>query len=254
MKTVKRYLAVLGPLGGLRALAAAVSGRTDIQRVQTAGMSRPVELRVPSSDVRVFKKIFLEREYDFKTSREPRVILDAGANIGLASVYFAQKYPQARIIAVEPEAGNFELLTRNVADYPNVVPVRAALWKDESPVSIVDEGRDKWGFVTEAACEEAVVRGGACDYVPGVTVDGLMRAHGLERIDVLKLDVEGAECEVFQTAAAWIDTVDALIVELHERYRCGCNRAFYNATNGFDAEWKTGESVYLSRGGFLLKP
>jgi len=67
-------------------------------------------------------------------STEPDVIVDAGANIGLASICFANKYANATIIAVEPEQSNFELLEENVAPYPNIVPVQAALWYEDSEV------------------------------------------------------------------------------------------------------------------------
>jgi hypothetical protein len=68
-------------------------------------------------------------------------------------------------------------------------------------------------------------------------------------IDVLKMDIEGAEKEVFQDASKWVEKVGILVVELHEHLRSGCNRSFYNATNNFEQEWRQGESVYLARKG-----
>jgi hypothetical protein len=82
-----------------------------------------------------------------------------------------------------------------------------------------------------------------------MTVDTIMREHGIDHIDVLKVDIEGAEREVFRDPSSWIDKVDTLIVELHERLKLGCNRSFYNGTNGFDDEWVQGENVYLTRSG-----
>ena len=80
-----------------------------------------------------------------------------------------------------------------------------------------------------------------------MTVDTLMKEHGIDHIDILKIDIEGAEKEVFRDPSAWIGKVDALIVELHERMKLGCNRSFYNGTNCFDDEWFQGENVYLAR-------
>jgi hypothetical protein len=81
-----------------------------------------------------------------------------------------------------------------------------------------------------------------------------MNDYNLTSIDILKIDIEGAEKEVFEDSSLWIDKVDSLIVELHERMKPGCNRTFYCGSNGFVDEWKNGENVYLSRGNYLLKP
>ena len=69
--------------------------------------------------------------YDSGFRPAPRVVVDAGANIGLSTVFFANKFPQAKIVAIEPEPSNFAMLRDNVAPYPNVTPVQAALWKED---------------------------------------------------------------------------------------------------------------------------
>jgi hypothetical protein len=70
---------------------------------------------------------------------------------------------------------------------------------------------------------------------------------------VLKVDIEGAEREVFADPSAWIDRVGVIIVELHDRFRTGCSRAFYRATGGFDVEWSPRDrSVAVARNGLLL--
>ena len=87
-----------------------------------------------------------------------------------------------------------------------------------------------------------------------MTIDTIMEEHRIDFIDILKIDIEGAEREVFGDASLWIGKVDALIVELHEQMKPGCNRSFYNATNGFDEEWHQGENEYLvRRDGCLMK-
>ena len=84
-----------------------------------------------------------------------------------------------------------------------------------------------------------------------ITVDKVLEDFDLPQIDILKIDIEGAEKEVFSDTSAWIDRVDAIIIELHERYKRGCNRSFYCGTKGFDFEWTRGENVFLSRGNLL---
>jgi hypothetical protein len=104
-----------------------------------------------------------------------------------------------------------------------------------------------WGFMTSAT-GDTELRGERRQRVRGVTIDGLMRDHGFDHIDVLKLDIEGAEREVFATPGTWLEKTDLIIAELHERLKVGCNRAFYQATAGFDREWFKGENVFVARG------
>lgn len=241
------YYKLFGPRGWYFALRAAVSKSLAEVTVRAPGTRHPLTLRLNTSDAATYQTVFGLEEYRFQPRTPPRTILDAGANIGLASVYFAHRFPQAKIIAVEPEASNFALLQRNVAPYAAIVPVQAALWCEDKPIRLVDPGLGKWGFQTFAAGDATTARN--CHEVQGLTVDTLMRQYAIDRWDVLKMDIEGAEKEVFADASRWIDRVGLLIVELHERLKPGCNRSFYNASNGFAAEWVRGESIYLARDG-----
>ncbi len=213
----------------------------------------PLQLRVPSSDVETYRQIFIHNEYDFLAEAEPHVILDAGANVGLASIYFANKYPDAKIYSVEPERSNFELLKKNVSSYPNIFPMQAALWHKNEEINVVDPGLGKWGFMTKVKNPMENLPDVTCHTVPALTIEKIMVDHALPRIDILKIDIEGAEKEVFADTSAWIGKVGAIIVELHEYMKSGCNRSFYCGSNGFDVEWQQGENVYLSRKNFLKR-
>ena len=246
-RTAKRHIKAFGFQGLYRLLHAKVAAGAHEFRVVVPGGREPVALRADTSDIGTYIQIFVDREYEFEPLEQPEVILDAGANIGLASIYFANKFPSARIIAVEPEASNYSLLKRNVLPYERIVPLQCALWGENSRIKLIDPGFGKWGFQTHASeqAKATAVR----DEVEAVTVDRIMHDHGIEFIDVLKMDIEGAEKEVFENATPWIDKVGILIVELHERLKQGCNRSFYNATNNFELEWKRGENIFLARSG-----
>lgn len=243
---------------GLRGLLSAVKGKAAktpiLLEMRRPGVRFPFYLRVPSTDVSAFEQIFIRQEYGFEVSRPPRTIIDAGANIGLASVYFANRFPAARIIAIEPEASNFEILQRNVLPYGNIVALRAALWHENRRISLVDPALGHWGFMTQAAGDGQQTSGSMVHEVQAWTIDRIMADHGIDHIDILKVDIEGAEREVFGDSSAWLGQVDALIVELHERLKSGCNRSFYNGTGGFDREWWQGEKVYLARSHACLSP
>lgn len=217
------------------------------------GYKQPLQLRVLSSDILIYGQIFLLKEYDFVVTRTPEVIVDAGANIGLASVYFAHQYPTTKIIAIEPEQSNFELLQKNVAAYPNITPVQAALWHENTEIHLIDPKFGKWAFRTASKESSQIPLTKTCHTVMGMTVAKLMQTYGLEKIDILKIDIEGAEKEVFSDTSVWINSVDALITELHERMKAGCRQSFYNGAKGFDNEWKQGENIYMVKGDFLQK-
>ena len=87
-------------------------------QVAREGLNHPLWLRLRTTDVSVFEEIIVNSEYHFEYAGEPRTIVDAGANIGLTSVFFANRFPQARIFAIEPEAQNFEMLKKNTGAYP----------------------------------------------------------------------------------------------------------------------------------------
>jgi FkbM family methyltransferase len=236
---------------GVRSLAllmrARASKRPYLLEMTRRDVTFPFYLRIPSFDVVTFEQLFLRHEYSFDVNASPRTIVDAGANIGLSSIYFSNRFPQSKIIAIEPEERNFEMLTRNTLPYDNIIAIRGALWHENKSIHLVDPGLGEWGFMTQAhdAVEERF--GAILQEVRGMTVDTVMNEQGIEHIDILKMDIEGAEQEVFSDPSSWLGRVDALIVELHERMKPGCNRSFYYGTPGFDDEWLHGENVYLTR-------
>lgn len=244
LKTIRWYLSLFG----VRGLLLAVKGRIFNQQpeitVTPGGMMHPVRLRLRSSDMGVFRQVFMLSEYSCGLSKSPRVIVDAGANIGLSTVYYANKYPQARVIAIEPEKSNFALLVRNAAAFHNVIPVRAALWNEERKISLVDPGQGFYGFQTtddDMSSTRVVAK------VPGLTMNKLMRDYAIGHIDILKIDIEGSEIELFENASSWIGRVGTIAIELHDRIRDGCSASFYAAARGFTYGFRRGETTFLMR-------
>jgi FkbM family methyltransferase len=233
------YRSHFGLWAALRAYARLLTGMEGLSPVPVPSLRDTVYLRPGTSDEDVFREVFLAREYDIGLG-EPSFIIDAGAHIGLASLFFARRYPNATIAAIEAEPSNFALLCRNVRHLGNIRPVRAALWSHRTSLRIENPDAETWSF------RVAVGSGG--DLVPAMTVDDVVSMFGVDRVDVLKLDIEGAEREVLSTAASWIDRTDALIVELHDRFRPGCSEALERATgSGTFLRSVSGESIVLRR-------
>ena len=219
------------------------------------GFPHRVFVRLGTTDVVVFNDIYRGREYDWNFSVPPKTIVDAGAYTGLSTVFFATRYPEAKIIAIEPDRANFELLTLNTTNISNVHAIRAALWAESGTVSLRDPGDGAWSF--RLAESDQFGRGNASEgadratlSVTAVTLTDVMRDHGLENIDLLKLDIEGCEKELFENSGPWIENVQAICLELHDRFKAGCSRAFYKAVDDFPIELRRGEDVLVTRDGF----
>jgi FkbM family methyltransferase len=190
-----------------------------IVTVAVPGMAARVQLRARTSDGNVLKELLVRGEYDAIRPQAPRFIVDAGANIGLVSALLATRYPDARIVALEIDVDNFELLKRNVRAYPNVVPLNAGLWSHATQLVIENPEARAWAF----RARERLDGGAALASVPGLGVNDLLHQFSAPRIDLLKIDIEGGELELFgPEAEQWLDRVDLIAIELHDRFVPGC--------------------------------
>lgn len=247
MGETARKFQVYRKVFGLRGLWLAIKTRLASQPYEEAvrASEGPLYLRLKTSDLNAYYKVLLNEDYDFPVCTNPRVIIDAGANVGFASIYFARKYPNARIFAIEPERSNFELLARNVRNFSNITPIRGALWKEDGTMDLVDPGLGHWAFQVAENGRMAGTK--KVEQVPTFTVPTLLRQHGIEFVDIFKIDIEGAEKELFENAAPWIDRVGSIMIELHDRMKPGCTDAFASATKDFPVDQTKGENIFRAR-------
>ncbi len=223
-----RYVQALGPLRGRwLALREALGDR---RQVSVRYRGRRLTLRLGTSDILVLYSVFEREDYGVELSPSPMTIIDAGAYTGFSAIYFAEKYPAATILALEPDPSNFALLVHNARPYPNITPLNQALWHREGHIDLQDPGTGHWGFYVSPD-EPQSTRPRA--QVEAVTVGTLLERFALERIDLLKLNVEGAEKEIFEHCGDWAGRVGAIFAALHDRFLPGCTEAFERATASF---------------------
>jgi FkbM family methyltransferase len=185
----------------------------------------PLMLRAGTVDVSVFEQVFVHRQYDFEVDASPDLIIDGGAHIGCTSVFFALKFPRAVIYSIEPATDNFALLQQNLAAYRNSIPLRAALWSKPAFLAIADASAESWTF---RVAETNGVR--PANEVLAMTIGEIVNWTGAEVIDILKLDIEGSEKEIFAVnPQQWMSRVRNLAVELHDRFLPGCEEALQTA-------------------------
>ncbi len=193
-------------------------------------------LRGGTSDSSVYLQVVLDDIYrDFRASLPPSsvdVVVDAGAHVGCASVMFHRSFPSARIIAIEPNRENFQLLSKNVGHRKNITCLNAALWSSDGHLSITNDSKcSTWGFTTSPIGEST---GTHNQVVQARSLSSLMSEYRVEKIDLLKLDIEGAERQVFgEGVEEWLPKVRSVVVEVHERMYPGCAEIVSSALQGF---------------------
>ena len=215
--------------------------RPSVHRIDAEGFSVLARFGTNCGDVYVWHEIFTDREYEAVDLVDAAWILDLGGNVGYSALWFAKKYPTAHIIAVEPDTANFDLLLSNVADEPRIHPVRAAVASAGSPRQRVMTINDGWGG---AALRTTPIDDGTSDAhgadlaggVDSIDVATLLDQFGIERLDLMKVDVEGAERDIFGSPEPWIDRVGAIVIELHDRFAPGCEEVFVRATADFEVQ------------------
>ena len=181
----------------------------------------PVTLRRGTSDPLVFVQVFVLKEYGAVDDlRDVATVLDCGANVGYSAAYFLSRFPAARLIAVEPDPGNFNLLARNLAPYgERATALCAAVWShsgrlmpNEQPYR---DGREWAHQVRES-------HAGETGSIAALDLPSLIDQTRATRISLLKMDIEGAEAVVLAAEPErWLGRIDALAIELHDDSQFG---------------------------------
>ncbi|CAN5267447.1 hypothetical protein BH23BAC1_BH23BAC1_48030 [soil metagenome] len=186
-------------------------------------------LRNNTSDIPAFYDVFTEEEYNIDLEIAPKTIIDCGANIGLATAFFKKKYKKAKVIAIEPEPSNFELLVKNTQNISDVHCLNYGIWNKTAILDVQDVGLGNWGFVTNEVLVESETT------IRAISIREIIEKFNLDTIDILKIDVEGSERDIFQeNTEEWLPKVKILIVELHDHLRSGCSKSFFSAMNKYN--------------------
>lgn len=219
LKSILNY----GILPGLKFFAACKLKRFSSLAIPSLPFG--VNLRKGTSDLEVCYQIFLDNEYKTEYIRDPKVVIDGGANIGLFSVLIKSKYPAAKIICIEPDNDNFKILQSNVGNYNDVYCENFGLWYKNCGLKVYDKlYMGKWGLIVEEDEENPNVQ--------AITLNEIVEKYNLTRIDVLKLDIESSEKYLFKdNFNKWLPITKVIMIELHDRFEAGCSRIFFEFIN-----------------------
>lgn len=189
--------------------------------VRTEWRGRQISIRPLESDPFVAIQVFGNREYALPERLEAAlrtacasaiehgdtpVIVDAGANVGFSALWFADRFPLAHIVAIEPDPASYARLVEHCSATPTIDPLNAALWKDEAGVRLRDGGNGSWS--TRTTDEGANTSSITLEFVFG----RIERGQPI----LLRLEIIGEEREFGLSSASSIAEFDDVIVEPHD--------------------------------------
>lgn len=192
--------------------------------------------------------------YKQHCSRETLLIVDAGGNIGASVVYFLNFFPDAFVYAIEPDYDNWSLLQKNTTGQDRVLNYHGALASYDGTVKLIDPGLSDWGFRTVAGDQQAAQSSPTVGVtgleVPSISVDSLLKCPRLSKMTpfILKIDIEGAESDVFANESGWMRRFPLVIIELHDWMLpfSGSSKSFLKAVAKYDFDFVyRGENIFL---------
>lgn len=153
-----------------------------------------------------YKEIFVDESYKFERNANELTIIDCGSNIGLSALYYHQNYPQASVHCIEADPAIAEILKKNLeANNCKARIIAKAAWIHNNGVSFSSEGSDS-GTVSEAG-----------NLIPSIDMYEFL--NGFEKIDFLKMDIEGAENTVIPHCSSILHKINTIFLEYHSSYK-----------------------------------
>ncbi len=185
-----------------------------------------IGIRKNTSDFLVFKQVFIDKEYDpvlsyFRNNQAtPQFVIDAGANIGLTTIFIKNNFPDAKVVCIEPDKSNFSMLENNLANFiqnQSVFLENAGLMGRLNLNLGIGEsfrGGGAWAKQTIISDQESDIK--------STTIPELLDKYGELKIDLLKIDIEGAETFLLEneTDLSFLERTKVIAIEIHDEYDC----------------------------------
>jgi FkbM family methyltransferase len=177
----------------------------------------------PSSDFAVFKSVIIDKQYSLNfqlKGNEQKVIIDAGANCGYTTIFFKDSFPNSFIYAVEPCQSNFEFLKANIQlnKLVDLKIINKALWYENDFLTLDMSFRDglEHSVRTVKDVNNKFI-------IPAISLKNLINEFHIKNIDILKIDIEGAEAEIFDKdkhLSDFLKITKNIAIEIHDEFNC----------------------------------
>jgi FkbM family methyltransferase len=179
-------------------------------------------IRKNTSDLDVFYQVLFCKEYKptidlicNQLNLTVTTIIDIGSNIGLATLYFNEFFPNARIISIEPDEGNFRILGLNTHPFSNIEILQSAIWDNSKKLSKDNSFRDGRDWSTSFKEYNSNID---IDFVNAKTISDILIEKDISHVSLLKIDIEGAEGNIFSNEenVKFLNVVDVIALEIHD--------------------------------------
>ena len=218
-------------------------GTQQIYKLKAPTFKDFIYLRDSQADFSVYRDFFIKNDYP-ETLPDASVIIDAGSHIGCSVLRFNFLYPKATIISIEANKDNYNFLCKNIEGQVDI----------KTQFAVVDNTTDI--KMTQNQQKNDVNRSYSYSFsqsqdeksnLNSVSINSILRTNGFQIIDIVKLDIEGAEVDVFSDNTEWMDKTKQIIIELHDYKRYGCSKSLINSliTRNFTIEF-SGENLLLT--------
>jgi FkbM family methyltransferase len=222
IERLPNYVKEFGPVSGLVAYCQTHLLPQNGRAFSLRAGPRRIQLRRTASDTSIFFQIFVKREYDtaqwcqhnslnrkyraiLDDGRVP-VIVDAGANIGLSAIWFGQRFPEARIFAIEPDPENLAILTENIRTNSRITPLQGAVW--DRPAQLIISNPKAGAGAFRVVEGEGPLRAYSVREIVGMQERGALF--------IVKIDIEGGEAALFRSNIEWVAEPALIAIELHD--------------------------------------
>ena len=261
-----KYIREFGILHGLRLLFSverSVPQRSKkIKKYNVPGYKMPILLRETVSDHATFWQCIVQRQYSVSAFPQSKrlisayqetldngnvpIIIDCGGNIGLSALYFAALFPRSKIYSVEPNEENFEMLKLNtIAVADRVVALRGGVWNKSDNLKIVNPESGSAAFRV-APIAENTNEDGFRTY----TIDEICALAEVSAPFIVKIDIEGAQRDLFMSNTAWVCNTHLIMLELDDWQLPwqGTTRPFFTCISQHPFDYLiAGETIFCFR-------
>lgn len=259
------FIRQFGLLGGLKLLFSIERNlpriSEKIRRYDVPGYDQPFFLRDTIADHATFKQCMVMQQYDFRkfpqserlardyraalSRGETPLLIDCGGNVGFATRWFARMFPDARIVAVEPNDQNFKMLTMNTEHLGDrVVRLQGGIWNTSARLIISNPDAGSAAFrVKELDITES-------EGLRAYTINEICDMQGVSAPFIVKLDIEGAQSTLFKSNTDWVPKTHLITLELDDWLMPwqGTSRPFFSCISHYPFEFLfRDESIFCFR-------
>jgi len=265
LSRLPNYIKRFGPFDGFRLLFQVerilLKTSETLRKYRFHGHPGPVYLRETISDHSIFWQCIVRRQYDMhrfhQSDRLARVyreqvqrgisplIIDCGGNIGLATLDLATLFPEATIYVIEPDEANLEILKLNTSYFgKRVVPLKGGIWNESGILRIINPEAGSSAFRVSTTTDHS---DGA---LQAYTINDICRLAGVEFPFIVKIDIEGAQANLFKNNTRWVQNTHLIMLELDDwlmPWR-GTSRPFFSCISQYPFDYLiSGETIFCFR-------